>query len=458
MKDIVEETAKASLVPESLAAINAIAAVSASIGAGLVIESGGDRTTPANLFVIGIAQSGSGKGVAFKRIFQSFRDEEAEHAKLMIEEELPALRAELQIVEVSIKQSVASIKKETDEDCREQSTRDIVDLEKEKSRLQRELAKPLGYSVADVTCEKLAVALSSQPGEALASLSPEARGVIDVLSGRYAKGESSDEAIYLSAYSREQVRVDRIGRESTILNSPTLTVLWLIQPDAAFRFCNNSAMFDSGMLPRFILINTKATLEDEAEIPYEMDASMIACWDRLIKQLLSDVRAKGDNPEVVRSAPEAATIIREFSNEVKRTARPNMINEDIASFVARWGENTWRLALVLHTVEHGAKAIEHLLSQETANKAVELMRWFIDQQLELLRELRKSKGRPLARDSKLLDIVRDAGGEKSIRDLTKDNGFDKKEVLGIIAKHPEEISFETRQTGGRPSDVVVLSS
>ena len=185
---------------------------------------------------------------------------------------------------------------------------------------------------------------------------------------------------------------------------------------------------------------------------------MIACWDRLIKQLLSDVRAKGDNPEVVRSAPEAATIIREFSNEVKRTARPNMINEDIASFVARWGENTWRLALVLHTVEHGAKAIEHLLSQETANKAVELMRWFIDQQLELLRELRKSKGRPLARDSKLLDIVRDAGGEKSIRDLTKDNGFDKKEVLGIIAKHPEEISFETRQTGGRPSDVVVLSS
>ena len=62
---MVSHIAKAALVPESLAASAIIGIVSAALGSGLEVQSGGNRRTRGNLFLPPLAQTGTGKDLAF---------------------------------------------------------------------------------------------------------------------------------------------------------------------------------------------------------------------------------------------------------------------------------------------------------------------------------------------------------------------------------------------------------
>ena len=85
-----------------------------------------------------------------------------------------------------------------------------------------------------MTSEKLAVLLGANH-EILFSASPEARQIVDIVCGRYNSTKSTDEAIYLSGFSGDFLRVDRLGRDPLTLHKPCLSVLWLVQPDAMAR-------------------------------------------------------------------------------------------------------------------------------------------------------------------------------------------------------------------------------
>lgn len=456
MRDMVTETSKAALVPECLSALNALGCVSASIGAGYQVSSGGDRTTPANLFILGIAPSGTGKGNAFKRMFAPFRDAEKDHAEHWRKKGLPRVKADLRLIERKLKATEKSVTDEQDDLSKEQTTRDLADLERDKDALLTELSRPSGFSVADVTRERLALSLSSQPGEALASLSPEGRGVIDVLGGRYGNGDSSDEDIYLSAYSRESFLVDRIGRASTQLYRPTLSVLWLIQPDAAKAFSEKAGMIDSGLLPRFLIANSKAEMEDEPEFPHTPEPFAVKSWDDLISSLITSVRASGNTHTIIQTAQGVYESMRSFTNEMRRSGRTGGDRADIAPFVARWGENTWRLALVLHAADQGTDAGNFTLTTTTAKNAIEIIRWFISEQVSFLGDQRRQRAK--ARLERLIELLRDADGGKSLRDLKKNNKFESSEVESLAKAFPAKVRIETIKTNGRPSRMAILPS
>ena len=57
---------------------------------------------------------------------------------------------------------------------------------------------------------------------------------------------------------------------------------------------------------------------------------------------------------------------------------------DVTIYAARWNEQAWRIAVVLHAAQHGANAHKHRLEIETAKRAIELADWFAAQQLEIL--------------------------------------------------------------------------
>jgi hypothetical protein len=69
--------------------------------------------------------------------------------------------------------------------------------------------------------------------------------------------------------------------------------------------------------------------------------------------------------------------------------------KDITSFAARYNEQAWRIAVVLHAALHGAHAHEHTPAAETAKNAIGIADWFADQQLEIL-----EGGREAARNAK----------------------------------------------------------
>src|SRR5438046_9657983 len=83
---------------------------------------------------------------------------------------------------------------------------------------------------------------------------------------------------------------------------------------------------------------------------------------------------------------------------------------DMNIYAARWNEQAWRIAVVLHAGLHGVRAHEHMIELDTAKRAIELADWFASQQLEIL----------------------SAGREKARRQIWD-------EVLSLLADKPEGI-------------------
>lgn len=458
LREMTSEISTVALVPESLAAMNVLGFVSASLAGGLLIDSGGGRMTPANLFLLGIAESGTGKGRAFSIASQAFAGIEAEEIDRWENEGLPEVKKDLRLIEKDLKRQEKALDKEGDSLGRDEIGREIQDLEKRKAELERALAVEPGFSVADITKEKLAITLERQPGQALASLSPEGRGVIDVLMGKYGKGKESDEDLYLSAYSGEPVKVSRVGRPPVHLSTPCLAVLWLIQPDKARRLTESEAITESGLLPRFLICDSKASAMDEPEEPAKMHTETQKRWADLIRDLLETFRASGDTPMTIRAEKEARRTIIGFRNESNARTREGGDLRDITPFVARWAENAWRLALVLHAGEHGADAGKHDLGADTARRAVEIVKWFSREQLAILASKRNDRNRQ--RLMRLLSILTDHHGKRTLRDLAKSHGFPKDEIRKLAGQFLTQIRIEKEQPegGGRPSEVLILAT
>lgn len=80
--------------------------------------------------------------------------------------------------------------------------------------------------VDDVTTEKLTSVLVDNNGTA-AVVSAES-GIFDMLAGIYTKNVNID--VFLKSHSGDDIRVDRIGRNSGTIFHPALIVLLALQP------------------------------------------------------------------------------------------------------------------------------------------------------------------------------------------------------------------------------------
>ncbi len=134
------------------------------------------------------------------------------------------------------------------------------------------------------------------------------------------------------------------------------------------------------------------------ELPQPIPAKIKSAWGKLLTDLTTTFRAAGDTPKIVELAKGAMSVFRDYENEnIRRRQRKGDLH-DLASFVARWTENAWRIALVLHAAKEVGKAHLRELETETATNAIEIMRWFSCQQLDVLSSRRREsqKARLLA--------------------------------------------------------------
>ena len=127
---------------------------------------------------------------------------------------------------------------------------------------------------------------------------------------------------------------------------------------------------------------------------------------------------------------------------------------DVEAYVARWAENAWRLALVLHTAEHASNAHKKPLVADTAQKAVRIVRWFSENQLSVLAASRNEGFR--RRLEKLLQVLRDAGGEKTLGKLKDSNGFEADEVRELANRFPARLEIRKLERPGRPCFVASI--
>jgi hypothetical protein len=449
-----QEAAAAALVPDTLTAINILGILSAAIGAGLEAASGGDRRTRANLFLLPVAASGTGKGQSFGLIAEPFLSREAARLDEWRRTDRPHAAAEYGMAEARLARIKSEAKKSLSADDKAMMLTNWREAQAEMDAAERGLQEP-AWSTEQATLEAVQNLLAISSREQLASLSAEARGALDTLMGRYR--ESTDESIFLAGYSGDPTKVHRKGSKPIVLARPCLTILWAVQPDKVRELLDSVAMSESGLLPRFLLADTKAEPQEEPETRHCVPAQVKDDWAALIDCLLDEYHEPDIKPRVIQPEREAAALLRDYANEIVQRRRRGGDLEDVTIYAARWAENAWRLAVVIHAAEHGADAWQESLTVTTAANAVRLMRWFADQQLRTL-----SAGRE-ERLSKRLDKLREVLALKpdhqaNLSELDRRHGFNVEEVQRLAAHFPAVLTIEKLSTSGagRPPVVAKL--
>jgi len=449
--DMAREVSRSALVPEVLAGLNVIGLLSAAIGSGLEVNSGGDRRTRANLFVMPVAASGTGKGQSFGAIAEPFLQREAERLAEWRRVDMPQAAAEKGMAE----SKRGHLKTESKKKMSAEEKADLLsrwrECQTEIDRAERRMEEP-AWSTAEATKEKIEVMFAISTRETLASLSAEARGAVDVLMGRYR--EATDEGIFLAGYSGDPVKIHRKGSPPVMLAHPCLTVLWMLQPDKLRELLESAAMSESGMMPRFLIADTKAEPQEEPDERHCIPATVKSAWAELIHTLLDEYHEPDAKARVVQPEREATAMLRDFTNEIVKRRKRGGDLEDVSIYAARWAENAWRLALVLHAAEHAEDAWRENLSVATAGEALTLMRWFAAQQLRLLASGREDK---LAKRLEKLREVLALKPDKlcNLSELERRHAFSAAEVQKLAAQFPAVLVIEKLSTGGSGRPPVV---
>jgi hypothetical protein len=432
-----------------LAAAGVLSIISASLGAGVEVCTGGERRLRGNIYTLAIAESGTGKSETYSIAAEPFEKLEAKALDEFNMHIRPGLVASLNVATARAKQLCNKAARVSDPDARHEMLMNYQAAEAELAALQEKIDAAPRWKVGDVTREALAVILEGQPGEVCASLASEARGIMSIIKGKYTK-EGGDEDFYCSAYSGDPITINRKGSRPVKLRRPCLSVLWMLQPDAARKAFGDEALAESGFLARFLTFDPKAEPQERYEQPEPIQTEVKQGWCDLIAQLVLRFRAKGDEPVTIGVTDAAMALLTDYERENVRLRKRTGDLHDLAPFVARWTENAWRLALVVHCAMHSAKADTAELDVEAARMGVEIMRWFSEMQLIVLCAGRREK--TYKRLLALLALLTEARGEISLRTLRRSHSFEEAEVKQLESLFPKTFRVVKRQEGnGRPS-------
>jgi hypothetical protein len=366
-------------VLESLSGCCVLGILSAAVGAGLQVRSGANRLTRGNLYLLSSAESGSGKSEAFRHLAKPLLEFEAERVTVWKAETKPGLAAEYKVLEAEIAKLTKTAGKANGATEREEIREQLKEKLAARDEIEPRLRTP-ALSCEDVTGEKLAVLLA-QNGEQIASLSPDAVAIVNILLGRYNKRDRTDEGIYLKAFTGDRSKVDRQSRESVLIESPCLTALWLTQPDKLESLLAERSLSDGGLIPRILVCHTHCVAREIVADAPEIPTSVERNYADLIHGLVKTYRF-ADEPFTIEPTPNALQALNAHHNAIVKRRRTDL--RDVTIYAARWNEQAWRIAVVLHAAQHGAEAHGYKLELDTAKRAIKLADWFAAQQLEIL--------------------------------------------------------------------------
>lgn len=447
VRQFVEAIAEIERVPAALPAACILGHLSAAIGKALRVKSLPGKEAPANLYMLIAANSGTAKTSVALRVLRPLQKWQAEQEERWRMERWPDLVANQKLLQKDIRRLEGVGRK----GAPGESLADRMKLKEAVEKLARiedQLQAPQ-HVVENITSEALAIALS-RSGECVASLSTDARDVVDIISGRYRQKGGTDEALYLKAFSWESYRMDRVGRPPVKIAEACLTCLWLVQPDKLNQLLGNRGLADSGLLPRFLAAKIDVVAQPIDRTNEEIDADLTSEWDRLTREILAGYRGS-DARHRLEPTTEARELLDQHYNGIVERRGSDL--HDVDSYAARWNEQAWRLCCVLQAARYGAEAHLHQVDVETAGGAIAIVDWFAEQQLDIL-----MAGRQLAvedKESKVLELLADRPGGIVAADLYRKRIVAKAreahELLERMAAEGTITAIDTPTPGGGPT-------
>jgi len=228
-------------------------------------------------------------------------------------------------------------------------------------------------------------------------MSPDAGNIVNILLGQYSKLDRTDDNIYLKSWSGDNCRVDRQGRGPVVLQRPCVSALWLMQPDKVETLLRERSLADGGLIQRLLVCHTNARFRPIVRDGNGMAEATVKAWSGLVGDLIKQYRMAAA-PITLERAPEVVKFMDAHCNQIGSRTESDL--RDVIAYAARWNEQAWRIAVVLHAGLHGEHAGEHAVSGKTAASAIVLADWFAGEQLRIL-----ARGRYAAHRSKCDEVL-----------------------------------------------------
>lgn len=348
-------------VPLEIPLLVGLSAFSAALGRGLVVQSGRQRETRGNLYLLLGVSSGIGKSEVFRDMLEPVLGFEKALHDWWIKE--PAVRA--RAGEELLKAQIATLRMVFRRIPMNAFTvfRLLKDAEG-KRLICRSYTEAPCLLADDATSEALAD-LMARSQETIYTVSPDARYPLKRLS----TANSAEESFFLKGFSGDLALSNRITRRASRLRSPCLSVLYLTQRDAFATFIKKAVLNQSGLLPRF-LHSEISTTDEDVRVDLRRASTIRGRYNQCLQSLIEAYRFEEDS-SLVKPAKPAADYLTALEMESREAAASD---ESIRGEVLRRrAEQCWRVALCLHAARHGSASAAHELTHQDVKCACQIV-------------------------------------------------------------------------------------
>lgn len=361
--------AEATQTDPAMAAVSALAALSACTGGHAETEIRSGWREPLCLYSATIAHSGERKSAVQQAMVRPILEAETAMRDLGV---LARLAAETQ------KQVAAGAA----ERLRREAARGGAGQEEMDEAIRAaQMAEaievpPVPRLVADDVTPEAAASLLAEQGGRLAIISAEG-GIFDIIAGRYSTSKAANMDLWLKGHSGDPLRVDRKGRPPEHIPRPALTLGLMIQPSVLNAIAANSQFRGRGFLARILYAYPVSKVGRRLIGAPPVPPDVARVYEATVGELAAGMAGWIGDPAILTLTEDA----HQAFLAIEEAVEPTLAGEGELAALADWGGKyagmLARLAGILHLAEHGpADGPRRSISQQTVLAASRLGDYF----------------------------------------------------------------------------------
>ena len=358
LRDYVIAVSENTATAVDMPAIAALALIAAAVQGKFCIEGKPNYQEQLNLYFLIIAKSGERKSSIIKTMTKAiykYESEENKRRKPLIAED-----------EAKLNRWREQIEKYEKKDQREEAE----DLRRRCFELEQSRIRSLRLIADDATPEALTSLMAANNG-IITVISTEG-GLFDIFNGKYSSNVVSITPV-LKAYTGDQIRVDRKGREAESIDNPALTMLLSAQESVLEEVLNNDVFRSRGLTGRFLYSKPNSTMGHRPFDTPEIQSDLTEAYEQILIDLFS-LPYPDSNIPLIKLDSDALAIYRRFSEKIESRLLTDLA--DMSDWGGKCAGAALRIAGLLHCVENRTSPDKIFVSERTMKRATRITNYF----------------------------------------------------------------------------------
>ncbi len=319
-----------------MSALLSLGVLSAALQSKFTVEVRKNWVETLCLYVVAVAEPAERKSPVFNALMKpiyEFENEKRESQKVDIAKN----HAEYDLLKGRLESAKKNAAKQKNMDKDTGAFYEVMDLTEQLEKF--EIQNEFRLIADDCTPEKLSVIMEQQKGSI--TIASTEGGIFETISGRYSGNSSINLDIFLKGINGEQVTVDRIGRATTKILNPRLSMIMTVQPDVLSGLMRNRHFTGRGFCGRCLYAVCKSYMGHRKASPDNMPVNVIEDYNSFIRNLLA-MPYKG----TIRMSQEADEARDSFQNHIEKRLLADL--EGIQDWAGKIVGFTCRIAALIH--------------------------------------------------------------------------------------------------------------